>query len=261
MMDFFHYVISAEQATERRNKIIEHFKQWGIEPNFFQAIMGNKLSEKQLQQLTNDEGLLTKGEIGCALSHLGVYRKLLESQEKCVFIFEDDARLNQKFFALMPAIKNFMEEEQHPAVLILYKVKAHTKQYHPLNETDAILRATAGSAAHGYVINRKAAENILNVQTPLKFEIDAWAIYQKLNLLRIYCTDCELVYLDEEQAKKSVIDQISTRKDRSPSFVKKIKDRHVEKIYNGLSRKEKMMVQLKRLQRHIQELYYDDNEK
>ena len=93
MMDFFHYVISAEQATERRNKIIEHFKRWGIEPNFFQAIMGNQLSENQLKQLTQDEGLLTKGEIGCALSHLGTYRRLLETEEKCAFIFEDDTCL------------------------------------------------------------------------------------------------------------------------------------------------------------------------
>lgn len=260
-MDFFHFVISAKQATERRSKIIEHFKQWGIEPNFFQAIMGNQLSENQLKQLTQDEGLLTKGEIGCALSHLGVLRKLLDSQEKYVFVFEDDARLNQKFFTLLPNIKDFMEHEEEPAVLILYKVKAHTKRYFKFNETDAILRAMAGSAAHGYVINRKAAENILKVQTPLKFEIDAWAIYQKLNLLKIYCTNCKLVYLDEEQAKKSLIDQIGTRKTRSSVNVKRIKDKHVKKIYNELSGKEKMMIQIRRLQRHVQELYYDNSEK
>ncbi|WP_160101765.1 hypothetical protein [Acidaminococcus provencensis] len=48
---FFHYVIHASVAVERKNAILENFHKYGIEPQFFEAVMGNKLSPQQLEKL------------------------------------------------------------------------------------------------------------------------------------------------------------------------------------------------------------------
>lgn len=260
MEPFYHYVISAKQATDRRKAMEEHFAQWGLQPNFFEAIMGNKLTKEEIKQAVDDHGLLTVGEIGCSLSHLGVYKKLLESTEPYVLVMEDDARLSQEFFELAPNIKKFLDSCNEPTVLILYKVKGHTKEIYKLTDNSSVLRALAGSAAHGYIINRQAAENILEAQTPVKFEIDAWAIYQKLLYINLYCMNRKLVYLDEEKAANSVIDKISFRHTRSSAEIKKQKDASIAKLYNGFSVGKKCQIQAYRLLRHIQELYYDKEE-
>ncbi|WP_270421022.1 glycosyltransferase family 25 protein [Acidaminococcus massiliensis] len=261
MMDFFHYVISAEQATERRNKIIEHFKRWGIEPNFFQAIMGNQLSENQLKQLTQDEGLLTKGEIGCALSHLGTYRRLLETEEKCAFIFEDDTCLTEEFIAVQPKIYHFMAEQTMPSVLLLYPIRGHKKKLLTIGRDISIMRCLAGSGAYAYVLNRQAAINLLRAQTPVKIEMDAWGIYQRMGFVDLYCLNKPVILLDKVLNDNSIIDKISDRRaiDRNnASFLKK---RIVKSWYDHFTIQEKMKFYKRRISRHIKELYYDDNEK
>ena len=261
MMDFFHYVISAEQATERRNKIIEHFKRWGIEPNFFQAIMGNQLSENQLKQLTQDEGLLTKGEIGCALSHLGTYRRLLDTEEKCAFIFEDDTCLTEEFIAVQPKIYHFMAEQTMPSVLLLYPIRGHKKKLLTIGRDISIMRCLAGSGAYAYVLNRQAAINLLRAQTPVKIEMDAWGIYQRMGFVDLYCLNKPVILLDKVLNDDSIIDKISDRRaiDRNnASFLKK---RIVKSWYDHITKKEKMKFYKRRISRHIKELYYDDNEK
>jgi glycosyl transferase family 25 len=261
MMDFFHYVISAEQATERRNKIIEHFKRWGIEPNFFQAIMGNQLSENQLKQLTQDEGLLTKGEIGCALSHLGTYRRLLETEEKCAFIFEDDTCLTEEFIAVQPKIYHFMAEQTMPSVLLLYPIRGHKKKLLTIGRDISIMRCLAGSGAYAYVLNRQAAINLLRAQTPVKIEMDAWGIYQRMGFVDLYCLNKPVILLDKVLNDNSIIDKISDRRaiDRNnASFLKK---RIVKSWYDHFTIQEKMKFYKRRISRHIKELYYDDSEK
>lgn len=261
MMDFFHYVISAEQATERRNKIIEYFKQRGIVPNFFQAIMGNQLSEEQLKQLTDDDGLLTKGEIGCALSHLGTYRRLLETEEKCAFIFEDDTCLTKEFIAVQPKIYQFMAEQTIPSVLLLYPIRGHKKKLLTIGRDISIMRCLTGSGAYAYVLNRQAAINLLRAQTPVKIEMDAWGIYQRMGFVDLYCLDKPVILLDKVLNDDSIIDKISDRRAVDRSNVSFLKKRIVKSWFDHFTIQEKMKFYKRRIGRHIKELYYDNSEK
>ena len=72
----------------------------GTSAKFFDAIMGYEISKEQLEEYSEADNLLTLGEIGCALSHLGTYRRLLDTEEKCAFIFEDDTCLTEEFIAV-----------------------------------------------------------------------------------------------------------------------------------------------------------------
>ena len=69
-MIFNHSIINAAKAAERSESVSRNFHDLGIEPNFFEAIMGNELNETQLKECRGDNGLLTIGEVGCVLSHL-----------------------------------------------------------------------------------------------------------------------------------------------------------------------------------------------
>lgn len=257
-MEFNHYIISAEKASERRSAIERTFREYGITPRFFNAIMGNKLSEEELQEKAADKGLLTLGEIGCGLSHLEIHKKFLTPplNSNHIFVFEDDIVLQEGLAKAIPAIESFVDSIDRPMVMLLYKARAVMWPVKKISDSICICRAMSGSGAYGYVINRKAAENILQAQTPIRFEIDAWAIYAKLNYLDIYCLNTDLVRLNEVTSANSLIDAVSTRKERSSAMVKRIKDGHVRDLYNRNSFKGKVIIQGRRLQRHIQEFIH-----
>ena len=73
-MIFNHSIINAAKAAERSESVSRNFHDLGIEPNFFEAIMGNELNETQLKECRGDNGLLTIGEVGCVIPFKGVQR-------------------------------------------------------------------------------------------------------------------------------------------------------------------------------------------
>lgn len=257
MKTIYHYIISAPDAFQRREQIEKNFIKFGIRPNFITAVMGNSLTKQELQRYTAPHNILNKGAIGCALSHEAIYHNLLESKEPYVFVFEDDARITPEFIDELPGIIQFMNQMSEPLVLLLYKADAPTKKVFPMGKGKNILHTLAGTAAHGYVINRKAAKNLLDVQMPLQFEIDAWNIYYKLGYLKIYCTDTDLVFLDEKASSHSVIEQVAGKNRVEDELVKKYKQEHFMNLYRQYSLWQRGILQIKRVERHIRELYYD----
>ncbi len=254
---FFHYIISARNVSERRAAVIQRMTKWEIKPNFFNAIMGNELTKEELHKLSADDGLLTKGEIGCALSHLAIYEELLKSEEPYIYIFEDDAKLTDLFIELEPEIHQFMSAQLEPTVVLLFPIAGHKKSVKRIGHGVSIMRCLAGSKGHAYAINRRAAENLLKAQTPVKIELDAWAIYQKLNFIKLYCLNQAVAELDCGLAQDSIIDKIEERTEIKQKTMQRIKDQHIQNWYNQLPVIEKVKIQIHRLQRHIQELYYD----
>lgn len=259
MVELHHFIINSADATDRRNNMIETCKQLGLSPRFFPAVMGNQFTREQLQQVADDKGILTPGEVGCALSHLSIYKQLLKTDKKCIFVFEDDINIRSDFSSLVAPIEEFMSNQTEGAVLLLYQAKARTKTIQAINDSSVhILRSLAGSTAHGYVINRIAAENILQAQTPVLFEIDAWAQYVKLNYLNLYCLDEDVVFLNTQLSTNSLIDAIGARNSYSGESIKKIKDESFKRLLSRLSWKERCVVEYKRIQRHINEHFYED---
>jgi glycosyl transferase family 25 len=256
MTSFNHYIISSTRSPLRRKGIKENFLTFGIEPRFYEAVMGDSLSREQLQQAVKRQGLLTMGEIGCALSHLGIYRNLLTGHEPYVFILEDDARITADFVKVLPQLAAFMNQQSGPATLLLYRVDGLVHPVFSIGQEAHILHSLGGTAAHGYVLNRQAARNILAAQTPLRFEIDAWAIYQKLGLISLYSTDRDYVKLDGSTAAHSTIDQLAKRRELDPSRVRKIKALNIRELYDEQPFSRRCMVQLARLRRHLEGLYY-----
>jgi glycosyl transferase family 25 len=259
MATMYHFVISSAKAPERRKSVEANFAALGLEPCFFEAIMGDELSKSELNKASKAEGLLTLGEIGCALSHLGIYKELLKSEEPYVFVFEDDARLTPEFVTAVPKIQAFMARQNAPTVLSLHRIRGRAHCVYQIAGNQWIMHALGGSTGHGYVLNRRAAENILKAQTPVRFEIDAWEIYQKLCYISFYTTNFDFILVDHALASQSLIDGISPKRHNlDAKIVKRIKGSMVSELYNQKSLGEKLQCQMHRLGRHVKELYYKE---
>lgn len=257
-MIFNHSIINAAKAAERSESVSRNFHDLGIEPNFFEAIMGNELNETQLKECRGDNGLLTIGEVGCVLSHLKVCKDFLSTNAPYWTIFEDDIHLSNEFLDAYPRIESFMNSQIEPSVLLLRRNNGKGKVVYPLGGNHHVLHMLAGTMSCGYIINRKAAENLVKALIPVRIEYDAWAIYQQLGYIKLYSTDFNYVELNPTMSSNSIIDQMEKRYDDSCQFPKKIKDGNVKALYNQNSPSQKIILQLKRVVRHLQELYYDE---
>jgi len=104
------FVISMTRSVERRRDVITHLNSLKIDFNIVDAVDGSSLSKDFIGQ-TNEAALrgeigrtLSPGEIGCALSHLGIYRTIVDEGGGPYLILEDDVELSRAFMEIIKRV-------------------------------------------------------------------------------------------------------------------------------------------------------------
>lgn len=239
-------VISDENNEARRQNATQEFKKHNVEFRFFDAVMANRMSKEELDIKALKDTFLSPSEIGCALSHCGVYDEFLKSDEKSIMICEDDIYFTDYFnYDSLLQIKEFLEETDEPRLVVLQKSIYHHKLIRSVGDNINLYSTRNAFCTHGYMINRAAAENIKKLQTPVKFEIDAYKFYYWLDACKLYCLDKDLILQISEDIVPSTVQKIwkSDRKSK--------KDASYKLLYNQLSLKGKLISQYRRLDKAI----------
>lgn len=122
---------------------------------------------------------LSRGEIGCALSHVKIYRKMVEEDIPCALVLEDDAKiLDPDLAATLAKLKTRYPAQTPTAVLL-----SHAKRYDgnsgvALDAQRNVYDAYRGVCAHGYFITRAAAAILLDKLYPVFVVADKWEFFQ-----------------------------------------------------------------------------------
>lgn len=90
-------------------------------------------------------------------------------------------------------IKDFLEEIDEPRLVVLQKSIYHYKRILSVGDNVNLYLTCNAFCTHRYIINRTAAENIKNLQTPVKFEIDAFKFYYWLDACKLYWLDKDFI--------------------------------------------------------------------
>lgn len=104
------FVISMSGSLERRESITKQLNFMGLDFSFFDAINGYELPEELKPSVDNGQAQsiwgkqLTAGEIGCALSHISLYKKIVSEKIPRCIILEDDAKLHINFKKIIEEI-------------------------------------------------------------------------------------------------------------------------------------------------------------
>ena len=114
------YVVSLRSAVERRARCVEILGRLGISFEFFDAVEGAALSEAEIGAVY-DAGRnareykrpLSRGEIGCSLSHYELWKRIAAGGSGGAVILEDDFEAAEKLPELLREIclaplENFM---------------------------------------------------------------------------------------------------------------------------------------------------------
>lgn len=113
------YIINLKKSIERKEHMESQLLKLGLinSSEFIEAVDGSLLSENIYSELIDEklsqfiiQRSLTRGEVGCYLSHFKIYKKMMEENLKYSIVFEDDVYINDKLLEFIKVI-NFINPE------------------------------------------------------------------------------------------------------------------------------------------------------
>ena len=216
------YIINLNSKKNKFNKIKNNLNNLKLDLNIirFEAI-NSKFAKKNMSKycsyeayeninnISNNNILPTYNAVGCAISHYTCWKKLIHSEEEYCFIAEDDIEIvnkNQFIFSInnvLTIIKNSI----NPIIITFNSVfkggnttsinnnnnsiiNNLSKETYYLKNNKYIQKLSINQSlynTHFYLINKKAAQLIVNNILPIKYQIDVQlGLFSYYYLLDIY---------------------------------------------------------------------------
>lgn len=180
------FIINLKRSVERSITIENECKKYDLDYEFIDAVDGFTLSPSEIKTHTREINFAIRpGEIGCALSHINTYRRIVELNIDKALILEDDAQLTDD----LKSILTFLESEitnVSPSVTLLTKTSQYLKKEKSrIDDTHSIHNVIDAALAHGYIINAVAAKRALEALYPVWMVADKWTLFKEYGLFHI----------------------------------------------------------------------------
>lgn len=192
------FIINLKRDIAKKERMEAMLGKLNLEFSIFEAFDGRDLSDAAIATIydRNNPRLkrqLSLGEIGCAMSHLGVYQKIIADGIKHAIILEDDAIIGKDFIDCLPIIECMPQDWE----LVLL---GHSDSPNGLRHFCKVTIPTANNrtkfsigrpiitvgGTYGYIINQKGAGKMLD-KIKLQMQIDGYTgNYKEVNLYAIY---------------------------------------------------------------------------
>lgn len=198
------FVVNLERSPARRQSMELQLQGLGIAYEIFPAVDGMRLSEDQRTKYSEVEAMralgrpLVKTQIGCALSHINIYEKIVsEGIPECV-VLEDDIFIGKMFKSVLEMrsrlpkdwdLVNFCTDARQlpfgEALTDIYRASSYLE---PANRTSA------------YLINLRGAKKLLDVAYPIRYEADGLTGRPHLSGLVSYGVSPAIVALQDVES-------------------------------------------------------------
>jgi glycosyl transferase family 25 len=185
--DIHTFIISLPKDRPRREYLGNQLEKLGVPFSIVNAVHGASLSAEELDasydrkkalDLFNRE--LSKGEIGCALSHITIYRKMVAENIPYALVLEDDANiLDEDLSATLAKLAQLHPAHKPAAVLLSHVERYNANKKVPLDDKRTVYEAYRGCCAHAYFITNAAAEILARQLYPAYVVADKWEYFQE----------------------------------------------------------------------------------
>lgn len=191
------FVISLKSDEARREKLKERFKNYG-EFKLVEATDGRAMSAKEyygyaLPSLEAYGRLLSPSEVGCSLSHARAYEEFLKSDASFALILEDDVIGDES--GIKKAFETAARMDAGSALICGAQdgLEGRFSAFGKKLDEDfwLVSKRSYGTIyrAAAYVLDRRAAEKILQTHKKALCVADFWQILLLKNGLKMYFSD------------------------------------------------------------------------
>lgn len=190
-------VLNKFNAIDTRKLDTRIFK---VIPNFSSFInnkKGDGFNTIYKENIINDKYKL--GNLGCTISHLNLYREILENGYKHMLILEDDVVIDKKLFNKLPNILESLPKNWDICILGFSCQFKHDKRCKSndsaIKINNDIYKINYFYGTYAYILSFKGAEKIINNIYPIWWHIDTMLSYLiKKGILNVYATIPNLVF-------------------------------------------------------------------
>jgi len=189
------FVVNLATATQRRETMADLCERHGITPRWFDAVDGRIISADELPKYFASDiaaqvyGPMSRSEIGCALSHMGIYRLMVEQGIASAVIFEDDIDLAPDCATLLDqgtGLSSMFSANDPVMVQLTHVPRGYRFGARKIGRY-AIVRPHGGVwLTAGYFITLAAAKRILEGAYPVRTVADHWLYFQQEGHVKPY---------------------------------------------------------------------------
>lgn len=222
------YVVSLKEDTEKQKEISSKLNLFNIKFSFIEAIRGSDLNKKFVSSLNflpismRKGRTPTNGEIGCSLSHIHIYKKLLHLRQDWAIILEDDVILDENFRDFYFTLCNYIKIEDHLDCRWIYllggqdglyvnkfvalsvwntKIIGKEKFKRVVKSENFVYRTCC------YLIHNSICEKLINLSEAEFFIADEWNYFVNMRI-------CNGLYLSDFVHHPIILDNSAIEKER-----------------------------------------------
>lgn len=179
------FVINLARSTERRASMEQQLSLLNLDYEIVEAVDGSQLSYTDIMRETRPLNYaLSCGEVGCALSHINIYRRIAADAIPMALILEDDALLNCESVVVMSEVEK--RNIQSPTVTLLTEISQYIdKPTFSLSKGRNLYDVLEASRSHGYIINQSAATKLIEFLYPVWMVADRWQTLREYSVCNI----------------------------------------------------------------------------
>lgn len=218
------YIINLEKYKNKYELCLKRLSKLNIKPERFNAIYVEDENSEEIRNITHPSvqytiknkrfshnNMTSKGAIGCYLSHITLWKMLLESNEEYFLIFEDDVEINYYINNIENIINKILNLNNWDFVYLGY-LDSYVIFNMFSNPKEIISRIqNITFCTHSYLINRKGAEILLNKALPIVDQIDSYISFMSIaNYANIYKSN-EILFIQNNIITSSTCDTFSIK--------------------------------------------------
>lgn len=200
--DFKVFVINLDRSKKRLINISNQLEKLGIPFERFPAVDGNGIINQEIYfnkkrfklECLHD---VVPGEVGCSLSHINIWRKIVDSKIPFALVLEDDVDLDKE----LPRFLSSQEFKKADFLKLDYDSNKYTGSQPKIIQSlgkEVVECDLAPYSAAGYIISKKAASIFLNSTKNMYYPIDLLPWYTNRFCIQAYTRTCYVRHPHEE---------------------------------------------------------------
>ncbi|MGM0525216.1 MAG: glycosyltransferase family 25 protein [Pseudomonadota bacterium] len=238
-MKYKTFLINLDRSQDRLKKAAEQLQQAGIGFERVPAVDGKQLDQQTIDDAFNAQTAkrrfpydLTIGEIGCYLSHVKCWQKIVDEGLDYAVILEDDLLVKDNLSQVIASVPTIKLDWDYLKLAAPFKQRAYkslqrlSKDNQPVELVEYTKKSPTGTVAQ--IVSRKGAERLLAIRPPFFRPVDVDLQWQHELGIKVF----GLVPYPIENAD-------------SPSEIQKLASRKTVKKRPGIKLKEMIRYQLK----------------